>query len=140
MRSFAIVPAAGKSQRMGQPKLLLPAPDGRPLIQIVVTAWLASNVDHIAVVIRADDQELHDVISALSSLDTQRLSIVRATPPPQDMRASIQAGLNWLKQQGPMAPGSSDVWLVAPADLPKLDPLVINQLLANYAVDSPQIL
>jgi molybdenum cofactor cytidylyltransferase len=56
-RSFAIVPAAGRSARMGAPKLLLPLGD-RPVIDWVLAAWTASRVTRTVVVVRADDAPL----------------------------------------------------------------------------------
>ncbi|HMP05911.1 MAG TPA: NTP transferase domain-containing protein, partial [Lacipirellulaceae bacterium] len=56
-RSFAIVPAAGRSVRMGAPKLLLPVA-GRPLIDHVLAAWSASRSTRIVVVVRGDDHAL----------------------------------------------------------------------------------
>ena len=40
-RSFAVVPAAGRSRRMGRPKLLLPWGEST-IIQQVLGAWRAS--------------------------------------------------------------------------------------------------
>src|ERR1043165_1578126 len=56
-RCFALVPAAGYSVRMGEPKLLLPVA-GRPLIEHTLEAWQRSQVDRIVVVIRPGDQAL----------------------------------------------------------------------------------
>ena len=56
-RSFAVVPAAGRSERMGAPKLLLPLGDST-VIEHVLAAWTASPVTRTVVVVRADDAEL----------------------------------------------------------------------------------
>jgi CTP:molybdopterin cytidylyltransferase MocA len=56
-RYFALIPAAGYSTRMGQPKLLLPL-CGKPLITHTIDAWLSSNVDRVVVVIRPGDDDL----------------------------------------------------------------------------------
>ena len=58
-RSFALIPAAGHSLRMGQPKLLMPV-EGRPLILHMLAAWQASKVERVVVVVRPDDEQLAD--------------------------------------------------------------------------------
>ena len=60
-RSFAIVPAAGQSTRMGAPKLRLPW-RGKTIIEHTIGAWLQGGVDRVLVVVRADDRELADLI------------------------------------------------------------------------------
>ena len=55
--SFGIVPAAGHSRRMGQPKLKMPW-GGLTVIEQVVAAWRRGGVDHVMAVVRADDAEL----------------------------------------------------------------------------------
>ena len=54
-RTFAIVPAAGHSRRMGQAKLLLPWAVGT-VIDSVLQAWTTSSVDRTYIVVRAADQ------------------------------------------------------------------------------------
>jgi molybdenum cofactor cytidylyltransferase len=46
-RAFAIIPAAGESRRMGEPKLLLPV-NGRPLIAHTISAWLSAGLTPLA--------------------------------------------------------------------------------------------
>lgn len=46
---------------------------------------------------------------------------------PPDMKASIQAGLRFLKEQ--FAPTAAEHWMTAPADLPDLQSEVIDQLI-----------
>ena len=53
-RLVVIVPAAGHSRRMGQPKLLLPLGD-RPVIARLVEAFDHPSVLDVLVVIRPDD-------------------------------------------------------------------------------------
>ena len=60
MRSFAVIPAAGRSQRMGQPKLLLPW--GRTtVIEHVLGVWRASRVTHTVIVVHPDDKFLAEL-------------------------------------------------------------------------------
>ena len=60
-RTFALIPAAGHSTRMGQPKLLLPLA-GQPLILHTIAAWQQSRVDRIVVVVRPGDEALAEVV------------------------------------------------------------------------------
>jgi molybdenum cofactor cytidylyltransferase len=122
-RSFAIVPAAGRSERMGRPKLLLPVA-GRPVIDHVLTAWTASVVTRTIVVVRADDTVL------LMRCHAFPVDIVTPSQPPTDMKASVQLALAYLAEQ--YAPAESDAWLLAPADLPRLSTGLIDELLEAY--------
>ena len=57
MKFFAIVPAAGLSRRMGQPKLVMPW-KSNSIIQHTLAAWHESRVDRVIVVVRPNDTEL----------------------------------------------------------------------------------
>lgn len=130
-RAFAIVPAAGLSTRMGQPKLLLTI-DGQPLIARILAAWKAGGVEHIAVVVRPDDEPL---IAAVRGSGIEPV-IPSAAPP--DMRASLQFGVQHVQQQ--FEPDQRDFWLVAPADMPRLSPQIIRRLVSESAVRPGTIL
>ena len=56
-RSFAIVPAAGQSVRMGRPKLQLPWGE-TTVIETVLDAWRQSGISHLVMTVRDDDTEL----------------------------------------------------------------------------------
>ena len=125
-RAFAIVPAAGHSVRMGQPKLLLPL-EGRPLIAHVLDAWRRSGVERIVVVVRADDAAL---AAAVHSLAIPQVDLVQPEVPPPDMKASVQAALRHIA--GTSSPAPDDCFLVAPADMPHLLPAIIQALRNEY--------
>ncbi len=129
-RSFAIIPAAGQSRRMGRHKLLLPW-HGSTVIEQVLRAWLASNVSQVVVVVRKDDHGLLAICRDMA-LDT-----VCPEVDPQDMKASVQCGLRYLAEQ--FSAAAADVWLLAPADLPRLSASLINQVLASHNQDEPAI-
>jgi molybdenum cofactor cytidylyltransferase len=125
-RSFAIVPAAGHSRRMGRPKLLLP--DGEvTVIETVLTAWQASRVTQTVVVVRQDDQALAETCRQ------HNVSVVIPDKDPPEMKDSVVAALDYLRNS--WQPRDSDVWLLAPADLPDLSPAVIDLLLQSYEAD-----
>jgi molybdenum cofactor cytidylyltransferase len=128
-RSFAIVPAAGVSARMGAHKLLLPF-GAKPLIAHVLTAWTASRVTRTIVVVRPDDAEL--------AASCRKLDIDLIVPPaaPVDMKASVRIALKHIAAQ--FAPAGDDAWLLAPADLPGLSAAIIDRVLDEYAATRPR--
>ena len=130
-RAFAIVPAAGQSQRMGRPKLLLPWSEGT-VIEATLAAWKATRVDAIVVVVRPDDAELAEICS-LSGVDVLVPSV--ALP---HMRNSVQVALETIA--GNYHPADADVWLLAPADMPRLSSAIVHELLAAHRLDAPAIL
>ncbi len=128
-RCYAILPAAGRSRRMGQPKLLLPWPmpnkcDVEPsvatLIDHVLQVWTSSRVDEIVVIVRSDDQAL------LKACLRWKVSIVQPEMAPSDMKESVQHGLRYLQK---INPGNQDCCFVAPADIPTLSANVIDRLI-----------
>lgn len=129
-RSFAIVPAAGLSRRMGEPKLLLPW-RGVTLLEHVLRVWQRSGVDEVIVVARADDEPLRAI--------AERMGVHVPIPEadPTDMKASVQLALTFIQQE--LSPSEQDSWLLAPADLPNLTSDVIDRLLAAYDPAGPAV-
>lgn len=129
--SYAIVPAAGESRRMGKPKLLLPWKQGR-IIDAVLESWLASQVDQVIVTVRADNRSLqkqclvHDV------------EVVVPEHPPIDMKRSVLYGVDYLRRR--YQPTDADCLLLAPADMPELSASLIDVLLAAQDPEDPRLL
>lgn len=123
MRFFALIPAAGHSTRMGQPKLLMRLGD-RPLIVHTIEAWQRSRVDRVLVVVRPGDEALADIIRAVEA------ELVVPPSPPPDMKASVQAALRHINSH--LAPAPEDAFLVAPADMPRLSAAVIDRLIDEH--------
>jgi molybdenum cofactor cytidylyltransferase len=121
---FAVLPAAGKSTRMGRPKLLLPL-GGRTVLEHVLTALRQAGVDHVLVVVGPHVPELAAVATQAGA---HVCALTEETP---DMRATVERGLRWLEEQ--LQPQPEDAWLLCPADHPTLDPAVVRQLLAEQA-------
>ena len=134
-RVFAVVPAAGRSARMGRPMLLLPwNRDGRgerTLIEHVLSRWQSIAGLTVVVTVRGDDAELAAVCRASGA------EVVQPAFDPPDMKASIRAGLEHLRATH--TPADDDVWLTAPADLPELSPTVVAELLQAYDRARPMI-
>ena len=114
-----MIPAAGHSRRMGQPKLLLPVGPST-VIGRVITALQSSGIHSTAVVVRASDTGLRD------ALQTFGLDPVVPSTDPADMRASIEHGLRWIEQT--QQPTENDAWLLLPADHPILDATLIQRV------------
>lgn len=125
----AIVPAAGLSKRMGQPKLTLPV-GGLPLIVRVVTALRLGGAESVVVVAPPPEQP-----GAIMLADFARLAgadVVVAEQPPPDMRASVELGLARL------ALGRSPTtFLLAPGDSPGISPELVKRVIARAKI-SPE--
>jgi molybdenum cofactor cytidylyltransferase len=131
MRVFAVVPAAGHSRRMGQPKLLLPL-GGRTVMARLLEALEQPEIAVRAVVMRSDDVELRTEVERCGGLP-----ICPAINPP-DMRASVQAALAWIRDT--QSPAEDDAWLLIPADHPVLERAVIADLVATFQARRPRFL
>ena len=129
-RSFAIIPAAGESRRMGCPKLLLPWGD-RTVIETVIRSWQQSNVTHIIAVVATDDDSPLAETCRRMEIDVEDVS-----PRPADMKASIAAGMARILRD--YDPRIEDACLIAPADIPQLSVTVIDALLAAHDPQRPQ--
>ena len=121
MRTFGLIPAAGKSVRMGQPKLLLPLGETTVLGR-VLTAVRAGGVTDVLVVVGPDLPALADAARA------EGAHVLVLAADTVDMRATCLHGLDWLEAR--FAPGPGDGWLLLPADHPTCGPEVVRAVLA----------
>ena len=117
--TLALLPAAGKSTRMGRPKLALPLA-GRTVLEHVVAALRQAGVEHVLVVVGPHVPELVPLAEAAGA------AVCRLAQETPDMRATIEHGLRWLEER--FHPGPEDAWLLTPADHPALDATVVRQL------------
>lgn len=131
MPTFAIIPAAGRSRRMGRPKLLLPW-GGRTLMDHVLSIWRASSVDRVVVVLHREDSELIDLCRRW------RVETVVPDVPPPEMKDSVAAAMTFIREAH--RPTDADAWLMAPADMPTLSIAVIHRLVATHDAKRPRIL
>jgi len=120
-RFFAVIPAAGRSARMGTPKLLLRWGD-RTLLEHVLEAWRRGGIERRIVVSHRDDREL----AALARQAGAEV-VIPETPPPE-MKFSVQYALEHIAARD--KPSENDAWLLAPADMPSLDAEVIRAVCA----------
>jgi molybdenum cofactor cytidylyltransferase len=119
----AIVPAAGASRRMGEPKLVLPFGE-TTVIGATLAALLDGGAARVCVVTRPDDDDLRRRLRDLPGV------ILAINPEPErGMLSSILAGLEALG--GPEAlRARGEALLVSPADLPALSARTVAAVIA----------
>jgi molybdenum cofactor cytidylyltransferase len=122
MQTFAVIPAAGRSLRMGQPKLLLPWGTSTVLEQVLET-WSASRVGRVILVVHPHDAEIVRLGAAAGA------HVVQPETAPEEMKVSVQLALDYISH---FAPSPTDAWLLAPADMPTLSTATIDQLISAY--------
>jgi molybdenum cofactor cytidylyltransferase len=130
-RLFAIIPAAGHSQRMGQPKLLLPLGNST-VIERVLAALTVPEILTRCVVIRRDDEPLRAASEAAGGW------CVSPSVDPPDMRSSVQFAIEEIQKR--YSPTEADGWILVPADHPVLSQNFVNALILEWSAKSPLIL
>lgn len=118
--TLAVIPAAGKSVRMGRPKLALPLGDST-VLERVVASLREGGAEHVLVVVGPHVPQL---LPLAGRAGAHVLHLPAETP---DMRATVEAGLRWLEER--FRPRPDDRWLLVPADHPTLDPSLVRLLL-----------
>lgn len=113
MRTAAIVPAAGSSERFGTHKLRADI-SGRPLIERTIASLRDAGVDDIVVVTGPGTDGL---------VNGRDVRIVTNRQPERGMFSSLQAGMEELV---------ADVVLVLPGDMPFVRPATIRSLLQVF--------
>jgi len=123
VKFFAIVPAAGLSKRMGQPKLVMPW-KSNSVIQHTLSAWHGSRVDRIVVVVRPNDTELQQ------HLDGANIDLVIPDVDPPEMKDSVLLGIKYIQTH--YGPSTNDALLLAPADMPELNSTVVDNVIEAH--------
>jgi molybdenum cofactor cytidylyltransferase len=123
-RTFGLIPAAGKSRRMGRPKLALPL-GGRTVLEHVVAAVRGGGIAEVLVVLAPHVAELAAPARAAGA---HVVLLEEETP---EMRVTVERGLAWLEER--FAPRDDDRWLLLPADHPTLDAAAVARLLEARA-------
>jgi molybdenum cofactor cytidylyltransferase len=121
---FAVLPAAGKSTRMGRPKLALPLGE-RTILEHVLAALRQAEVEHVLVVVGSHVAELAPLVESAGG------HVCSLDAPPNGMRGTVEHGLRWLEER--FQPRPDDTWLLVPADHPALDASVVLRLEFAYA-------
>jgi molybdenum cofactor cytidylyltransferase len=121
IHTFGVIPAAGLSRRMGQPKLALPLGD-RTILEHVVSTVRQGGVDEVLVVLGPATSFLQPLAEKAGA----QVCVLPGDTP--DMRATMEGGLAWLERQ--YRPEPHHTWLLLPADHPTLTPAVVRTLRA----------
>ena len=142
-RVLAIVPAAGRSRRMGQAKQLLNI-GGRPMLECVVEPLLAASLQGVLVVTHsALAAQLAEKLGALGVAcgEPGRIAVAINDDPASEMIDSIRIGLRWWMREA--APGDrardEDGFLVCPADQPGLRVGDIELCVAAFRLDPTRV-
>jgi molybdenum cofactor cytidylyltransferase len=105
----AIVPAAGKSERMGRCKLTQRI-DGLTVIERVVNGLREGGADQVVVV--TGSAEVRQFAESAGA------AVVWLATATASMRETVEHGLNWLEAQFVL--GGDDAWLLMPGDYPNV--------------------
>jgi molybdenum cofactor cytidylyltransferase len=124
----ALVPAAGSSARMGQPKLLLQF-DGVSLIGRLVASLRAGGAGRVVVIAPPDNAPEGPAVATEARLAGAELVVPLARP--AHMRDSIELGLRALARQDP----PRNV-ILTPGDFPGITAKFVAQLI-DYAASRP---
>ncbi|MCS7047220.1 MAG: nucleotidyltransferase family protein, partial [Gemmataceae bacterium] len=127
MRVDALIPAAGLSRRMGQPKLALPVGDST-VLERTIAAVRAGGVEEILVVLGPSTAFLQPLAQRAGAA----VHLMPCDTP--DMRATLTAGLQVL--QAHRQPQPDDAWLLVPGDHPLL-PATVVRALVQAAAERP---
>jgi molybdenum cofactor cytidylyltransferase len=117
MPSVAIVPAAGRAERFGGPKLLEDV-GGEPLVNRTIRCLLEGGVSHVIVVTSPGAR-----FESVPLVDDARVSLVENPDPSRGMFSSIQAGLATAHEGDPI--------LFLPGDMPFVAPATVAAVLAR---------
>jgi len=125
LRFPAIVPAAGKSQRMGRPKLLLPF-DGQPLIGRVISALRNGGAEPVIVVTPPPDSP--EGPSLAQAAEQAGAVVITPALRPAEMRESVELALVHLARKA-----SPEAVFLTPGDNPGLTAEIVRQILGQWA-------
>ncbi len=89
---YGLVPAAGKSTRMGRPKLALPL-GGRTILECVLAALREAGIEKTLVVVGPHVPEL---VPPATNAGAHVCLLTEETP---DMRTTVERGLAWLEER-----------------------------------------
>jgi molybdenum cofactor cytidylyltransferase len=133
---FALVPAAGRSRRMGAPKLLLDLGGQTVIARVLAALSQAGLAERIVVLHPQDDALRHEV-------ERQGGRALLPPSPPPEMRDSIAVGLRQMAREIAKRGDKTDLdspWLLIPADHPVVLAETVTILLEAARRDPGRIL
>lgn len=125
MSIAVVVLAAGGSQRMGQPKQLLPV-GGQPMLARVVQAACAAQVGPVIIVLGAARQRVAPLLVGYAA------TVVANTRWRSGMASSIRMGLRHV-------PAGVEAALFLPGDLPYVQPETLRAIAAHFRASGKPI-
>lgn len=128
----ALVPAAGRSERMGRPKLILGL-GNESVIQRVVRALEEGGAEHVVVIAPPVGQEGAVVLA--NHARVEGALVLHLDQPTQDMRATVEFGLDAIEAHD-LTP---DGLLLTPGDIPGLSAEVVRRVVERFRADPRRI-
>lgn len=127
---YAIIPAAGRSRRMGNAKQLLDI-DGRPMLNVVLDSLVAADVFGVMLV-------THRMITdALKTSIGDKINIVYNEDESSEMIDSIRMGLHAWRDRCPV--DENDGFLICPADQPGISTADFNTCISAFRATPDRI-
>ena len=124
----AVVLAAGRSVRMGRPKLLLPLADGRSMLAHVVRLLKAGGAGPVLVVMTPEE----GVAAEAKRIGAWAVQLEAS--PPGEMIGSLQRGLEALEDT------PAEAALILPGDMPFVQPATVRSILDLWLLERPRVL
>ncbi|MCM3714258.1 nucleotidyltransferase family protein [Alkalihalobacillus oceani] len=117
---WIIILAAGYSRRMGEPKLLLPLPDGKPLITRVAGTACRAKASGVVLVYNADVPAVADAVAEFPLVPL-------ANDESRDgMSSSLKAGIHYVKER------NAEAAIILLGDQPDMEEAALDQLIELY--------
>ncbi|HUG20815.1 MAG TPA: NTP transferase domain-containing protein, partial [Planctomycetaceae bacterium] len=131
-RLFTIIPAAGRSRRMGQPKLLLDLVGQSVLARLLAALNTVEEIEAVCLVVRKDDLALAE------EAERGGATVLRPEHDPPEMRDSVEFALAEIERR--FSPRPDDAWMLIPADHPLIDPGTLRQIVDAWNSRSAVVL
>lgn len=131
-RLFSIIPAAGHSRRMGQPKLLLDLGGHSVLARLLTTLNTIEEIEAVCLVVRRDDLALAEEAARGGA------TVLQPEHDPPEMRDSVEFALAEIERR--FSPQSDDAWMLIPADHPLIEPDTLRQIVDAWNSRSADVL
>ena len=115
----AVILGAGRSSRMGQPKLLLPWAGGT-ILEHLIQQWLSVGASQVAVVVAADNSALAEVVRR-----SGHARCITNPDPDRGMFSSVRCAAEWRDWNPALTH-----WIISLGDQPHLQKTTLSKLIA----------